>query len=175
MNPGLRFVLACSGISLVVTYFWWVKVRVWMFRQDLFRIRDELWDSMVSEGMADDPDYRSFREAINAVIRLAPVLSIVTVLGVVLERDEFRVAIPDHPRLAPLVKARNMVFYRVTRYLLLETLSGLSILALLVAFGLGRSFFRAISRRVEWLIDTHEFQGLDRRLAVTAEGQLLEV
>jgi len=101
------------------------------------------------EGMTDDPDDKDFREGINALVRLAPLLSILTVLDLVRNRDEFRASALSHPRLDPLVTARDAVFGRVTRYLLFETISGLGIVGFSFAFGLGLSFHRALARRIE--------------------------
>jgi len=133
-----------------------------------------LWDAMRIEGMTDDPDDKDFREGINALVRLAPLLSILTVLDLVRNRDEFRASALSHPRLDPLVTARDAVFGRVTRYLLFETISGLGIVGFLFAFGLGLSFHRALARRIEWLIDSREVQGLDRRLAYASNRSLFD-
>jgi hypothetical protein len=161
MNPFLRISLACFGISLVVTYLWWVKIRVWRLRQDLFVIRDELWDAMRIDGSFSDPEYREFREGMNAVIRLAPVLSILTVIGIVLNRDEFRPFGSHIARKAPIAKARALAFSRITTYLLFETLTGLVIVGLALVFGLSMAFKKALSRRIEWLIDSRELQALN--------------
>src|SRR4051812_11981716 len=75
-----RFLLACFGLSLVVSYFLWTWLRLWAYRQDLFAIRDDLWDRMHATGQLDSDEHRDLRDAINALIRLAPYLSLPTVV-----------------------------------------------------------------------------------------------
>lgn len=65
-------------ISSVISYLWWVKFRTWIFRQELFAIRDEIWLKACDGGWLDDPEHRRFRRELNSLIRLAPGFNILT-------------------------------------------------------------------------------------------------
>lgn len=54
-------------VSSAIAYAWWCHVRVIGLRQDLFDIRDEMWDEARALGCFDDPAYRSAREHLNGV------------------------------------------------------------------------------------------------------------
>lgn len=75
MIPILVFMLSCLGISLALTYAWWTRYRVIALRQDLFSLRDELWDLMRAEGKLDHPAHRALRDHLNRLILIAPALS----------------------------------------------------------------------------------------------------
>jgi hypothetical protein len=52
-----------------------VVIRVLSFREDLFAIRDDLWDEMSRRNALDDPGHVRLRRTINAFIRIAATLS----------------------------------------------------------------------------------------------------
>src|SRR6266446_6459148 len=79
MSAEFRLLFWCSALALLVCYAWWSRFRVWVLRQDLFAIRDVVWDAMRAQGMLEDPAHREFREGINAMIRFAPDLTFFTV------------------------------------------------------------------------------------------------
>ena len=124
MSPEIQVVVFSVLLSVAICYAWWVRFRVWMLRQDIFNIRDELWESMRLSGELDDPSHREMREALNALIRLAPLLSVLTILRVL--TDETYAAVLTTKDVGIAVRtARNRTVIRVTRYLFLETFSGL--------------------------------------------------
>jgi len=84
MPPEIQLVLFSTLLSLAIAYAWWVRFRVWMLREDLFSIRDQLWDTMLEEGTLDDPEHRRVRDEINALIRIAPLFSVWTVIGIII-------------------------------------------------------------------------------------------
>src|SRR4051812_41746641 len=94
MNPHIQLFLAILGLSAVFTYVWWMKFRVWRFREDLFLIRDTIWDRAREANELHLEAYREFREGINAVIRLAPMLSIFTLLHLIFALE---------PRMKPIL------------------------------------------------------------------------
>lgn len=65
--------LAIGSLMLTgaVLYWLWLKVRVVFLRQELFRLRDHLWDVAQTKGLLDDPAYACAREHLNACIRAA--------------------------------------------------------------------------------------------------------
>src|SRR5688572_25994356 len=75
MNPHTQLIVAVAGLSVVISYAWWVRFRVWILRQDLFAIRDELWDRMHELGLLHHPDHVRTRTELNAMIWGGPYLS----------------------------------------------------------------------------------------------------
>lgn len=171
MSNSIEFVAAATALSFVLTYAWWLRFRVWDLRRDLFEIRDNLWEQMLSKNELDTEPYCEFRESLNSLIRVAPLLSIVSVLRLFFEREELvTLFLKNRDSYPELAEARKKVFRRVTKYLLFETISGLAISVFALLFlGLG-TFRRTISRRIMWLFDAHAFLELDKKLsAVTSE------
>ncbi len=160
----IQLILAIAGMSAIIAYAWWLHQRVWKLRSDLFSIRDDLWTTMLERGELDEPSHRKFRDGINAMIRVAPMLSLFTFIRLVLNIEEvqdlskLRISSEEEGIAAPVLNARNIMFARVARYLLLETISGLTLVAILLAFDLARDFQKAVARRVEWLFDLHVFE-----------------
>ena len=136
MRPAIELILACVGLSLSISYLWWVWWRVWIFRQDLFVIRDRLWDAVRAGGLLDDPAHRECRQDINAMIRLAPVLSLFTFLElfefVEGESASRKSVVPE-----AVTEARTAVYLRTFHFLFLESFSGLAVLAVFATLGLG--------------------------------------
>ena|SRR5208337_2428697 len=132
MMPEIQVVVFTTLLSGILSYAWWLRFRVWMLRQDLFTIRDDLWDVMRQAGRLDDPTYLEMREALNALIRTAPLLSVLTVLRLVSQGTHANILIEAELEPA-LQEARNRTILRLTRYIFMETLSGIVVqLALLV-------------------------------------------
>ena len=171
MRPEYRFLFACFGMSLVVTYAWWVRLRVWAFRQDLFAVRDRLWDEMRERGALHDPAYRDFRDSINSLIRLAPFLSILTVLRVLFSREEFGPLLAKSYGIERLSDVRHDVCVRVAKYILFESISGVTLLGVAGSFGMATALLGAITRRIEWLVDSKELQTLDANLSLKSKGR----
>lgn len=69
---------ASCGIGLAITYAWWAKVRIDIFRQRLFRERDNLWLFAFEEDALEDPAYMQARKHINAMINCGPLMSVFT-------------------------------------------------------------------------------------------------
>lgn len=175
MNPGIQVILGTTLIAAGVGYAWWTRLRVWMLRQDLFAIRDALWDSMRAKGELDDPAHRECREGINAMIRLAPYLSLISVWRIL--------AIGIHARMSPMEadipteveEARNRVFIRIARYLLYWTLMGWVAVMILSTFRSLRLANAWLTRKVEALFDSQEIIVIDRRTASQADKHLSPV
>lgn len=75
MNGLTLLAVGSLILGTTVAYALWVKVRVWMLRQDFFAIRDRLWDEMMDRGEVNADVHRWYREVINEMIRFAPALS----------------------------------------------------------------------------------------------------
>jgi hypothetical protein len=75
MNPTTQLMLGSALIGAAVGYYWWLQFRVWIFQQDLFEIRDRLWDQMRVKGLLDHQDHRLMRDLLNTGIHSASELS----------------------------------------------------------------------------------------------------
>ncbi len=160
MRPEIRFILACGGMSAVITYVFWMRYRVWSFRRDLFSIRDRLWSTMLERGELDDPSHRAFRLGVNALIGIAPMLTPFTLLRLLFDSGRTE-ALLDLPISSEGVfAARNEVFLRVSRYIINETLTGLAFLTIMRAFRMAQSFRAASKDAIQKLFDTHVFEHL---------------
>ena len=123
---------ATCGFVLTLAYALWVRVRVLRLRQDLFAIRDELFDRATEFDAFLDPAYREARRQINGTIALADLISIPVVVRVSarawsqgsIERDPLQsTSIPAMQ--AAIAHADEATSRRVFRYLAKETLVGL--------------------------------------------------
>jgi len=76
---GLRFVAAF--LLLLFAYFHvFRKSRLSSFRQDLFFLRNRLWQLAHDNGCLDHPSHRALRDLLNGTIRIAPRLNALHVL-----------------------------------------------------------------------------------------------
>ncbi len=168
MNPYLQLFSGTAGISAIISYTWWLHQRVWKFRGELFAIRDMLWSTMLDRGELDDPSHRKFREGINAVIRVAPTLSLFTFFRLLLDVEEFR-HITGGPApydqlqtvkntAAPVVEARQLMCARVASYLVAETISGWGLLAVFKVFRMSHDFQKVTAYKVEEMFDQQVFE-----------------
>ena len=155
-----NLIFACFAISCLSTYLFWCWFRVWYLRQRLFMIRDELWDTMRAEGRLDDPEHREFREAINALIRVASSLSLVSSLYLLLSKEKDLRAMGHASEHKAILKARRDVFLLCAKYLLLESIPGLLITAGLIVFGIWQLAFEKIQNTLETLFDSAKLRNL---------------
>lgn len=125
----LKVIALTTLLGAVTTYALWIRVRVLLLRQDLFAIRDALFDRIVKLGKLDDPAYRHARDEINGVIRIAAGLSVSTIGYAITckakgtptptsEDEAVREAVRD---------AKSKAATRLGKYLLRETLGGIFI------------------------------------------------
>jgi hypothetical protein len=172
MRAEIEFLIGCFGISVVFTYAWWTRVRIWVFRQDLFAIRDELWDQMEKKGKLDDLAYRDLRDAINSLIRLAPFLSLLTLIRLLLFHQGLKKLLRTDDSVPELRAARSKAVIRAARYILFESLSGLVLTAIATVFGIATALRDALVQRIEWLLDSRTIQNLDDNLSLSAGGRV---
>lgn len=159
MRPEIQLVLFATLLSFTLTYAWWIRFRVWMLREDLFDIRDTLWDTMQAAGQLDDPEHRRVRDEINALIRVAPLISMGTVIRGLFEAENWD---PIEPCCVcpPVQQARGESLRRVSQYVLFQTILGLTICAVFAAIMIGtrlpsralREKLAAFMNRTSWLM-----------------------
>lgn len=63
-------------LGAAVNYVIWSRVRQIFLRQELFAVRDSLWDLAREKGFMDDPRYRATRSMINSCIKGASFVNI---------------------------------------------------------------------------------------------------
>lgn len=137
MSPGTQLILGCAGLSILISYAWWVKVRTWMLRQELFEIRDWLWDCMRRGDKLNDPGYQQVRHSINAMIRLAPLLTFVSMAKLLVDGVEQRsTKLHGVPEVDVASKKVAEVF---AYHLLYRSFAGLAILVLVRLFRFRKS------------------------------------
>lgn len=73
---SITLAVASFAFSAFVTYALWAWVRVLFIRQELFTVRDGLWDRARELGGFEDPAYRQAREHLNAAIKVVPSFSV---------------------------------------------------------------------------------------------------
>ncbi|HVA46311.1 MAG TPA: hypothetical protein VNH11_08055 [Pirellulales bacterium] len=59
-----------------VAYAWWAKLKPLFLREDLFIIRNRLWDVALQGNAFSDPAYKQARAHLNALIRTAALFSL---------------------------------------------------------------------------------------------------
>lgn len=134
MSPEIQVIVGMLLLSAGASYAWWVSLRVWMLRQDLFTIRGELWDAMCEAGTLDDPDHRALRNSLNALIQLAPSLSVLTFLRILVEGAHAPRPIRDQPVSFEIRAFQQRAGDRLVRYLTRETLLGVAFLWSAIGF-----------------------------------------
>jgi hypothetical protein len=181
MGPEIQLIIDTTLLSLGIAYAWWVRFRVWILREDLFSIRDKLWDRMRDEGALDDPDHRRVRDEINALIRIAPLFSLLTVFRFILEREK---PVIDDMRNArePIRAARDEVVNRLACYLLFHTLTGWSatavVLVLAIVAGVRqplRAAFEALATVVNKIFGSVQVRAESAHIEQLAARALLNI
>ncbi len=120
-----RFCIGLVIASWGIAYAWWVKVRVYRLRDDLFAIRDNLFDEAASLDAFEDEGYRATRATINACIQAAGTLSIPMLVCAYVDASElppFQRPRSDNEKLdAAIGPAMDAFHNRVMRYVVYET------------------------------------------------------
>ena len=78
---GIR--IAVIGVMFILVYagpFRFARIANW--RQDLFKVRNRLWDQMLATNSLQDPAHQQVRVLLNALIRAAPVLNLFYIIAV---------------------------------------------------------------------------------------------
>ena len=114
-------------ISFVTTHAWWSIVRVVRLRQDVFDIRDHLFDVAHETNTFSDPAYRDARHHLNSIARIAESINLY-MLGYLLHANVEHRERPQSDNLV-LRKAIDASLEacteRIKNYLLRETFTGL--------------------------------------------------
>lgn len=64
-----------SGIGIAILLYLYRDYRIDRLRDDIFALRDEMFDYAMSNGIVDDPAYRRVRQAFNGMLRFCHKIS----------------------------------------------------------------------------------------------------
>jgi len=124
------FVIAMTSITLYLILIR-PKSRLDKFSQDLFRIRDDLFDAMIrGDHDFSDPAYGATRRFINGLIRLAPWMSLFSIytMNFIVKRCPVTNMVTPNTndlKLRELLKqSEDIVIRRLVKYVYLETIIG---------------------------------------------------
>lgn len=158
MNAILTLSLWFGILSLAISYAWWVRLRVWLLRQDLFNLRDELWQQMSENGTLEDESYQQTRNALNQLIRLAPYFSFFVLARILLE-DTGEVSRPL--MILPQVRtARSQLVSRLMGYMLQESLIGLIAVTIAHIYRCKESSEKQIAKWIDRLLNSRSVRVL---------------
>lgn len=96
-------------------------------------------------------------------------------LKLVFDSKELRPLPAQSAPLRDVEDARSKVFLRVTRYLLFESILGLSLTAACLFFGLAMGLKNAVASKIQKLFDAHTFQNVDRGLSTISHEHFTSV
>ena len=121
-------ILSATLIGLSTFYLWWTYVRVIRLRQDLYDVRDHLFDAAHRHSLLSDPAYCQTRNTLNAMAHMADYLSprFVTELARLARRGpmEGRPVAVDPILDAEVLRTYRWLEERLFHYLMRECLSG---------------------------------------------------
>lgn len=119
----LKITMGSMLIGIALAYAWWSSIRITFFRQDLFEIRDRLWDQARELDALSEPRYVRMREVLNACISAASFLSLPQLVREILTASHSARQITPSERNEVekiVAEAENHLVSRVTRYLILD-------------------------------------------------------
>jgi hypothetical protein len=152
MTPLIHLFLWSFALSSVISYGWWTILRVRLFRQDLFNIRDRMLFNAEKAPALSAAVYKETREKINAMIRIAPWLSIGLLVHAVLSDRIATIHRADYPEF--IWKARLEVNERMVKYIFSESISGLTMLGIMKLYGLSEKVKTRLSAWADRCFDS---------------------
>jgi len=169
MTELLLLGIGSLGISLVTVYLMWVQFRVVVFRQQIFAIRDELWDQARKLDALDDMAHRKARRLLNGLIRFAPMLNVATLMVLFIRSSGSKSASEqvmlqtDNAALKTAIdRSLSAANVRSFDYILYYTLSGTVLRAVLFTlhlFKTATAFQSKVQRSTRQLVSVLEVAG----------------
>jgi len=126
----IQLLLASSIFWVAICYWWWSLVRVTFLRQELFAIRNRLWDKAHALKAFNDPGYIAARTQLNACIKNAGIVSIEVIDAMLKNSDVY--AAPKEDRCCTtemqrcVNEARFEAFGTIYTYVVFHRASGWS-------------------------------------------------
>lgn len=161
MSHYIQLAVGMLLLSFCLGYAMWVRVRVWRFRQDLFEIRDHLWDQMRSQGKLNDAAHREARNGINVLIRLAPALSLVSFSILVVSGVKEVDSAIDKNAPTAVNRALHAAVRRTLKLVIFESPLGLLFLACAFVVHIHRAALARIDSCINRLLRSEHFGGVD--------------
>lgn len=119
--------IAVFCLSSVITYLYWIKVRVIRLQQEIFDKRDALFDRAAELNALDDPAYQFMRHCMNGLIRFVPNMSVPLVTYIISHDDGVEKTFPQssNPALQHCIdEVSAWTAKRLYRYIVRETATG---------------------------------------------------
>jgi hypothetical protein len=126
----IEYLVLCGAVcvlNVAIAWAWWIKVRVVNLREDLFAIRDHLFDRAAELGRLDDPAYKACRARMNALLKMASTISVPT-LGYIFASDPVPtkgIRSDSRELQSAIDETVNRAARRIARYVFTETATGL--------------------------------------------------
>lgn len=123
MTNSIQLFIGVSGLTLAAFYMYWTRLRVIVLRQQLFAIRNDLWDKARELDALDDPAHKEEREKFNKMIRNAHELSLPNLLYTIIafkDDEEESNIVSDNPELMKAIEvASDRAVRCIIRYIVL--------------------------------------------------------
>lgn len=146
---------AVCGLCLLIAHHRWEEIRLFLLRQKLFAIRDQLWEAAREQEGFDDPGYIEARERLNVLISSVHRLSIPVLVYSVnrVPPAEQEIARSDlKPHIEVAYKEMGVAVFE---YLILHTIMGVSLLAISFVLFVGNSTRELILKTIQrWIQST---------------------
>lgn len=156
MNPIAQYFIGIALVSFGLCYAAWIRIRPLRLRQDIYDLRDELFDEALAAGALTDPGYRQLRLQLNSWARSAAMISFPSLVYLLVTLDDdLPTPIPsERPEVqAILERTYDRLARRLIRYVAFETLPGLIVLATLVPLWVVRvTFIARIAHRISEIV-----------------------
>lgn len=141
----LNLILIAIGaliIGLAISYAWWCRLRVIYLRQDLFKLRDELWLVARRRDRLEDKAYSDARDILNWCIRGASFISLPQLISSLIEArmrsNQFEERKTDDSEMqAAIDKTNQELVERLGRYVLRDRFVSGFLLACIALVSLG--------------------------------------
>ena len=137
-------------LSFTASYAVWSRVRVTLFRETLFAIRDRLWDVAHENCALDDPAYKQARLHLNRCIRVANWMSLSMLLSsmeTARQSDTVPLIESDNATMRTAIQlAQTECAKAIATYVMVWRASGWIMLVILGT----RKIFQTISDRWVW-------------------------
>jgi hypothetical protein len=148
IDPATRLVLGVFALSCVLSYAWWVKLRLIRYRADLCDMRDELFEHAGRLNAYDDEAYMSARETINALIAMAGTISIPTLAMLVIRTDTRPIPKSANEELqAAISVALCGASERCIRFALTESLLGIVLVPIALGANVAKKYREAVIKK----------------------------
>jgi hypothetical protein len=127
MFESLLLFLGVYIIAAVVTSIWWIKLRVIFLQEELFIIRNRLWDRTKELNAFDDEAYKHARSHLNRCIKAAKFVTLDAIEYVARNAADLEWSAPSTTNTL-LAEAIDRAYLEsailIRNYLLLDTITG---------------------------------------------------